>query len=127
MSQRMRRLFPFMKRFAGLCVTIVGQMPSLNGLARRSDTNLDAPIWRRPNRSANLHRAETYMSIGGPHSGIPEVVGTDLSARPFPIPYLSTAVSDRSVQQILDAFNRESLTSEQVVRSWTVKRLIDLK
>ena len=30
----------------------------------------------------------------------------------FPEPYLSTDVSDRLIQQILDAFNREGLTSE---------------
>ncbi|MDI3467925.1 MAG: hypothetical protein OJF50_006746 [Nitrospira sp.] len=38
----------------------------------------------------------------------------------FPEPYLSTEVSDRLIQQILDAFNREGLTSEQARWSWPV-------
>ena len=33
--------------------------------------------------------------------------------QPVPVPYLTTEVSDRLVQQILDAFNREGLTTEQ--------------
>ena len=31
----------------------------------------------------------------------------------FPVPYLSAEVSDRLIQQILDAFNCEGLTTEQ--------------
>lgn len=31
----------------------------------------------------------------------------------FPQPYLSAEVSDKLIQQILDAFNREGLTSKQ--------------
>ncbi len=31
----------------------------------------------------------------------------------FPEPYLSTEISDRLIQEILDAFNREALTSNQ--------------
>ncbi len=45
----------------------------------------------------------------------------------FPEPYLSTEVSDRLIQEILDAFNREGLTSEhsrQVLAR--VQHLIDL-
>ena len=33
--------------------------------------------------------------------------------QPFPVPYLPPEVSDRLIQQILDAFNREGLTTEQ--------------
>ena len=46
--------------------------------------------------------------------------------RPFPAPYLSTDISDRLIQHILDAFNEDGLTSEQsrqvLVR---LKHLID--
>lgn len=41
------------------------------------------------------------------------VEGPPKNTQPFPKPYLSTEVSDRLIQQILDAFNREGLTSEQ--------------
>ena len=34
-------------------------------------------------------------------------------SEPFPIPYLSTEVSDRLTQLILDAFNHEHLTPHQ--------------
>ena len=40
-------------------------------------------------------------------------MASDPQSQSFPVPYLSTAVSDRLIQQILDAFNREGLTSEQ--------------
>lgn len=45
----------------------------------------------------------------------------------FPEPYLTTEVSDRLIQQILDAFNREGLTSEQSRQVLArVKDLLDL-
>lgn len=48
-------------------------------------------------------------------------------AQPFPVPYLSTEVSDRLMQEILDAFNREGLTSEQSRQVLArVKDLLDL-
>jgi hypothetical protein len=49
------------------------------------------------------------------------------TGHPFPVPYLSTEVSDRLIQQILEAFNREGLTSGQareVLRS--VRELVDV-
>ena len=46
---------------------------------------------------------------------------------PFPVPYLSTEVSDRVIQEILDAFNREGLSPEQSRQVLDrVKQLIDL-
>lgn len=46
--------------------------------------------------------------------------------QPFPVPYLSTEVSDRLIQQILDAFNREGLTAEQARQPLDrVKHLLD--
>ncbi|MCW5797726.1 MAG: hypothetical protein KIT40_04440 [Nitrospira sp.] len=45
----------------------------------------------------------------------------------FPQPYLSAEVSDRLIQQILDAFNREALTSEQSRQVLArVKDLLDI-
>lgn len=45
----------------------------------------------------------------------------------FPVPYLTEEVSDRLIQQILDAFNREGVTSEQARQVLArVKQLIDL-
>ena len=47
--------------------------------------------------------------------------------QPFPMPYLPTEVSDRLIQQILDAFNGEALTSEQARQILDrVRALIDL-
>jgi hypothetical protein len=47
--------------------------------------------------------------------------------QPFPVRSLSTEVSDRVTQQILDAFNREGLTSEQARQVLArVTQLIDL-
>lgn len=44
----------------------------------------------------------------------------------IPEPYLSPEVADRLIQQILDAFNREQLTSHQSRELLTrVKMLID--
>ncbi|HRB14786.1 MAG TPA: hypothetical protein PK224_03260 [Nitrospira sp.] len=46
--------------------------------------------------------------------------------QPFPVPYLCTEVSDRLIQQILDAFNREGLTAEQARQLLgRVKHLLD--
>ncbi len=45
----------------------------------------------------------------------------------FPEPYLPTEVSDRLIQQILDAFNREGLTPHQARQVLDrVKDLLDL-
>ncbi len=45
----------------------------------------------------------------------------------FPESYLSTEASDRVTQQILDAFNREGLTSEHARQVLAhAKQLIDL-
>lgn len=50
-----------------------------------------------------------------------------LAGDAFPEPYLSTEVSNRLIQQILDAFNREGLTSEQSRQVLSrVKDLLDL-
>ena len=46
--------------------------------------------------------------------------------QPVPVPYLTTEVSDRLVQQILDSFNREGLTTEQSRQILDrVKQLLD--
>lgn len=50
-----------------------------------------------------------------------------LPSEAFPAPYLSTEVSDRLIQQILDAFNREGLTPHQARQVLDrVKGLLDL-
>jgi len=44
---------------------------------------------------------------------MPKIPPTGNDSQPFPEPYLSMEVSDRLIQQTLDAFNREGLTSGQ--------------
>ncbi len=47
--------------------------------------------------------------------------------QPVPVPYLSTEVTDRLIQQVLDAFNQEGLTSKQAHQVLSrVKQLLDL-
>lgn len=47
--------------------------------------------------------------------------------QPLPVPYLSTEVSDRLIQQTLDAFKQEGLTSEQARQVLSrIRHLIDL-